>query len=449
MTEKVRSTIKEYGMLKKGSTVIVGLSGGADSITLAHILLGLKDEYSLNLIAAHVNHGIRGEEADRDENFVKNFCRENNLCLEVLKANIPDECKKTGESEEECGRRIRYDFFNKIDGNALIATAHNLNDSIETFFINLSRGTGAKGLAGIPPKRGNIIRPLIFCSRDEIEKYCKENSLEFVTDSTNLSNEYTRNKIRNIVLPVFDDINPSFSAAMARLFENLDEDNRALSRLTAELIEKADVGGKYNANVLDGSLSALKKRAISYLCFAYTGKIPEKKHIDLISSLLLKSGAVEISNNAFAFIKDGFLYFGNNIKHSEKWSVKISDFGKSAVSPYKRYHFKQIAIKDLQNVQKGLLENSIDCDKIIGTVELRSRNDGDLFKQNGRGVTKTLKKLFNENKIPLENRNKIAVLSDENGVLWVEGFGAAEKAAVTDKTKNIFFISEEERNDEG
>lgn len=440
MTNKVRAAIEKYDMLKNGSTVIIGLSGGADSTALADILLSLKDEFSLNLIAAHINHGIRGEEADRDEKFVENYCLKNNLPLKLLHADVPNEAKKTGESEEECGRRLRYAFFNSISDKATIATAHNLNDSVETFLINVTRGTGTKGLLGIPPKRDNIIRPLIECTRAEIEQYCKEKNLSFVSDSTNLSNEYTRNKIRHTVIPVLNEINPSFPEAMKRLFDILNDDNNALDNLSQELINKALTEKGYSAEVLNASPEAVKKRAVSFLINKHTGNFPEKKHIDLVCSILKTEGAVEITKGSFAFVKNSVLFFGNKQSEIEKWLKKIEDFNSYIVSPYGEYRIKQIAIKDLQNVQKPLLENAIDCDKIKGTVVLSSRLEGDKLSMHGRGNSKTLKKLFNEQKIPIENRNKIAVLHDDDGVLWVEGFGTDERAALTDKTKNIIII---------
>lgn len=212
-------------MLSYGDKIVVGLSGGADSVCLTHALVSLRDSLSLEVEAVHVNHGIRGEEALRDEKFCSDFCKSLGIKLTVFRFDIPLECKKTGESEEECGRRKRYECFKNTAGeNAKIATAHNLNDSAETVLLNIVRGTGCKGLCGIPPIRGNIIRPLIMTSRDDIELYCKENSLDFVTDSTNLQNEYKRNVIRNVVFPTLQKMNPSVLSAFSRLTENATDD---------------------------------------------------------------------------------------------------------------------------------------------------------------------------------------------------------------------------------
>ena len=190
--EKAKKAINEYRMLENVSTVVVGLSGGADSVCLLHVLYTLKDEYKLNLIASHVNHGIRGEEAENDALFSKNFAETLGADFKLLQVDCVKEAQENGETTEEAGRRLRYEFFNSLceDENTVIATAHNSNDNLETVVFNITRGSALSGAKGIPPKRDNIIRPLIFCSRAEIEGYCKENNLSFVTDSTNLSDDY-------------------------------------------------------------------------------------------------------------------------------------------------------------------------------------------------------------------------------------------------------------------
>ena len=165
MKNKLLLTVKQYHMPIQGRRVVVGFSGGSDSAALLSILRELSGELGIELTAAHVNHGIRGAEAERDEAFVRTFCAERNIPLRVARYDVPEICKTTGESVEECGRRLRYEFFASVDPGALIATAHNLDDCAETFFLNLARGTGLRGLCGIPPVRDNIVRPLIDCSK--------------------------------------------------------------------------------------------------------------------------------------------------------------------------------------------------------------------------------------------------------------------------------------------
>lgn len=200
MLDKALSAVEKYNMLSPGAAVIAAVSGGADSMAMLLFLMKISERYSLSLTVAHVNHGLRGEEARRDEEYVRSFCEKNSLRFEVLHADVAALAKQSGETCEECGRRVRYEFFESIDKNAKIATAHTASDNAETMLFNLARGSSLKGLCGIPPVRGNIIRPLIFCTREDIEVFCRENSLDFVTDSTNLTLDYSRNKIRHIAV---------------------------------------------------------------------------------------------------------------------------------------------------------------------------------------------------------------------------------------------------------
>ena len=167
---RVDETVKKYDMLEQGDFVVVGVSGGADSMALLHVLLELKDEFAMNIIACHVNHGIRGETADRDEKFVVEACKRFGVDVRILRTDVPGTAKKMHLGVEECGRRIRYDFFNSVADDVIIATAHTLSDRSETLLLNIARGASVKGLCSIPAVRGNIVRPLIDCTRAEIEK---------------------------------------------------------------------------------------------------------------------------------------------------------------------------------------------------------------------------------------------------------------------------------------
>ena len=209
MNKKVTAFIEDNRLLENGDTVIVALSGGADSVTLLHILNSIKELYNLTLRAAHLNHGIRGEEADRDEDFVRKLCESMGVPLDVRREDIPAIAKESGKSEELCGREVRYAFFDALceQYGAKIATAHNRDDHAETVLWNLVRGAGLSGLCGIPVRRGGIIRPLLGCSRAQIEAYCAENQLAYVTDSTNLTAAYTRNRIRLEVMPILRQLN--------------------------------------------------------------------------------------------------------------------------------------------------------------------------------------------------------------------------------------------------
>jgi len=447
MTDKVIAEIENNKMLSPGGRVIIGLSGGADSVALTHILLSLKKKYSLDLVCAHVNHGIRGEEADRDEQFVKDFCKNNSLELKILRVSVPEESEKTGESEEECARRIRYEFFSSLcDENSVIAVAHNFNDSVETFFINLTRGTGLKGLCGIESVRGNIIRPLISCTRDEIEEYCKQNTLDFVTDSTNLSDEYLRNSVRHNIIPALLKQNPSFYQMMNRVFENLSEDEKYLSSLAGGFMTLYEDGGKLPSDALYSEPLPVRNRIISKMCFNKTGVFPEKKHIDLICKILesKKDGAVQLNKDFYAVNENNLFFIKQKKDSREYWETAVEGFDKAVSTPNGKYIFKKLSSKDLQFVQKNILENAFDCDKISGKVFLRSRREGDFISLSKRGVTKSVRKLFIEEKIPAENRNDVAILSDDNGVFFVDGYGVDKRVEVTSGTENIIVVEKGE-----
>ncbi|MBR5011737.1 MAG: tRNA lysidine(34) synthetase TilS, partial [Clostridia bacterium] len=246
MLKKVLAAIEKNNMLETGVTVTVALSGGADSVALLYCLLELQKERSFNLNAAHLNHMLRGEESLRDENFVKELCDKLNIPLFCENTDVAAEAQKSGESIELAARKIRYDFLNRVS-TGVIATAHTASDSFETMLFNLSRGTAINGLCGIPPKRDNLIRPLIYCTRADVEEYCSQNGIAYVTDSTNLTDDYTRNKIRHNVIPVLKGINPSAEQAVMRTALSFSEDADFLNGVATDALndcvrdEKIDV----------------------------------------------------------------------------------------------------------------------------------------------------------------------------------------------------------------
>ena len=215
---KIASTIKKYNMLSPGDTVVIGLSGGADSVALFTVLCAIKDELELTLHAAHINHMIRGNEAIRDAEYTRKLAEENSIKFHLLECDIPKISKELGISEEMAGRQVRYDFFNRIlFGEGKIAVAHHKGDSAETTIINMIRGASLNGLKGISPINGNVIRPLIECDRIEIENYLKHKNIPYMTDSTNNEDIYTRNSVRNNIIPAMKKINPNI---ISTIYEN-------------------------------------------------------------------------------------------------------------------------------------------------------------------------------------------------------------------------------------
>ena len=233
MKNKILTYINKENLLNRREKVVVTCSGGADSIFLLHIL----NKLGFDCIVAHCNFHLRGEESDRDENFVREFCKKENLTLLVQHFDTKQFAVENKLSIEMAARELRYTWFEKtrIEYNAgAIAVAHHSDDSIETILLNLLRGTGLKGICGIRPKNGYIVRPLLCVNRKEIEDYLHEHGIEYIVDSTNLENEYTRNKIRNIVMPILREINPQIDSVMLSNAENFS----AAESIYKEAIEK-------------------------------------------------------------------------------------------------------------------------------------------------------------------------------------------------------------------
>lgn len=425
-------------MLSKRSTVVAAVSGGSDSMALLAVLNSIKDEYEISLRAAHVNHCLRGENADRDESFVIRKCEEMGVPVSVLKVDVAAEAEKSGEGLEECGRRIRYDFFNSLGENAIIATAHNLSDRVETFLFNFARGSALRGLCSIPMQRDNIIRPLIECSKAEIIDFCEKNAIEYVTDETNSDVKYSRNRIRHNVVTELCKINPSFEQTANRCISSLNEDELFLSSLADALVEKARGDGCFDAAVLAFAPIPVKKRAVIKISEECIGVTPEQKFIEKICGLLESGGSMQINGGVTVRVRKGMLDFP-----AECEEVDATEAVNGAVFGNARIETEIVNIKEINNLQnfsKQGLEYFLDYDKIHGRMFIRSREAGDKISLKARGCTKTLKKLFNELSIPPEKRNGIAVFADDGGVILAEGVGCDSRAAVTRNTENVMII---------
>ncbi len=430
---KVEKTIEKYGLLSNVRTVCVGVSGGADSMCILDILSSLKDKYGIILKVVHVNHNLRGDEAKRDEDFVRTYCEKNGVELTVFSEDIASTAKQMKIGEEECGRIVRYLCFEKMNCDA-IAVAHTLSDSIETLFFNLARGTALKGLCGIPAKREpNIIRPLIECTRIEIEDYCDTHNVPYIVDSSNLSDDYMRNHIRHNLIPNIQYINEAFEKNIARCVNSLSEDEDFLSSQANKLVELSRTQNGYNNTVLKNAHSAVRKRALAYILKDKMNKSVENKHIELFNEIVMQScGKLEVAADLYISVKGDIIFFHGAEKTDFVWKSVFEN--NKAVTPYGDYY---ISSADLN------CENAIDSEKITGELVLSSRQSGDNFTFKQRGITKSLKKLFNEMKIPPEKRNAIPVLHDGEKVVWIENIGVNEFYKPDQNSKNIIIIKRE------
>ncbi len=429
---KVISSIEKYSLFDNVKSVAVGVSGGADSVCLLDILSKLKEHYGIILKAAHVNHNLRGEEALRDENFVRELCEKYGIELQVFSVDVKKEAERFGVGEEECGRILRYQCFASMDCD-VVAVAHSLSDSVETMLFNLARGTALKGLCGISPSRKGVIRPLIDCTRGEIEEYCEKNALRFVTDSTNLACDYTRNHIRHNLVPALSVINESFENNISRCMTSLSEDCDYLDREARKLLEKSRLDEGYSIELLQKSHPSLRKRALARILRANMQKDVDNRHVLLFDSLIQgECKKAEIGKNLYITEKNGTVFIGEAEKTAEEWSVSFVN--SRAETPVGTYVISSAVCED---------DNVFDGDAVTGELYISSRKTGDCFSFKNRKVTKSLKKLFNEMKIPAAERNSVAVLHDGDNVVWVEGVGVNAPYLPKDGSKELLTVKKE------
>ena len=301
MEEQILNTIKKYNLIENGDRLVIGVSGGPDSITLLDVLLKIKNKgiIEFDIIVCHINHLIRDEAID-DECYVQEYCNKNNLECFIKRAKVEEIAKIEKLGTEEAGRKIRYEFFNEVlkrtDSNK-IATAHNKNDNAETVLMNIIRGSGTSGLKGIEFRNNNLIRPLLDCNRKEIEEYCIKNNLNPRIDKTNFENNYTRNKIRNLLIPyIKENFNPNIIEAINRLSDLSKEENDYLENKTKQEYEKILI--KRNIDCIELDLKSfntletvIKSRLVLYTINELFGtkKGIEKKHIEDIIKLCSKN----------------------------------------------------------------------------------------------------------------------------------------------------------------
>ena len=444
---KFLETAAQFDMFREGDDVVVGLSGGADSVCLISLLLKHRQTLGVNLRAAHVNHGIRGASADADEAFVRQFCRERDIPLSVLRADVPALARQSGESTELCARRIRYEFFDSLSADK-IATAHTLSDAQETFFMNLSRGASLHGLTSIPPVRGKIVRPLIRFTGKETQQYCKDNALPFVTDETNGSNDYTRNRYRHSVIPQLQALNPAFDASFQRCLENLRAEDDFISRETDKAFALLMIGGGLD---IDGYL--LLHPALRYRVLArFLARIPdadyETKHIKLIDGNIRTPGfALMLPGGGTVTVERNLL----KVKEPRQAVLSQSEItvpaDTSAQVVYNGYRISFIRPTPA-DIPLYSPDERIDPGKLGPVLTVRGKLPGDRITLAKRKCTKSLKKLYGEMKYSEPQRRLLPVIADERGVIWAYGAGAEASRLADKKTQTILIIhSESDKND--
>lgn len=460
MLNKVRSYVLEHNMLSLGDRIVVGVSGGADSICLFDVLIKLSKEYDLSLFVVHVNHGIREEEASIDQGFVEEFCKKHNIAYSSVKKDVVSIAKKEGLSEEEAGRNVRYqafkDFYIK-NKCTKIAVAHNKNDNAETFLFNLFRGSGITGLTGIPPVRDSIIRPLLCLEREEIELYLSEKQIPYRIDSTNLTQDYSRNKIRNKILTYGkEEINNgiiehiSNSTRMLKEIESfiLNNVKDAFEKIVYEEEEKYSI----NTNEFNKLDIVIKKELVREIIKRLTNSLKDidSTHIEMILDLSDKQvgKSLDLPYGIIALKGYDNIAFGKNYKNKKKEQKReLEPINLQIPGSISLPHSKNIITTKLKEYQKGIeipkqgYTKWFDYDKIENTVLLRTRQEGDFIQINSKGNRKKLKSLFIDDKIAKENRATVPLITDGSHVIWIIGGRISEKYKLTENTKTILEIS--------
>ncbi len=439
LLERVKNTIKLNNLINDDDRVLVALSGGCDSVCLCLVLKAL----GIDFAAAHLNHSIR-EEADFDEQFVKEFARRHNFEIYVKKVNIPLIAQNDKVSLETAGRNERYKFFREISdkfGYTKVAVAHNKNDVAETFFMNLMRGSGLKGLCSIPVSRDNIIRPLIDIERYQIEEFVKTAEESYVTDKSNFSNDYTRNKIRNIIVPEFLKINSNFIDSVSKTTKLLKDDNDFIESVCKNLIVYQDTKAYIDKCELLKYPSSVISRALikAYEYVAGTSKDFEKKHIDYICEKIKlneNGNIIDLHFDTRCSLRYGKVIFEPKMISCEyEYTLCCGD---SVYIP----EFDMVFTMTIADK----IEFSDNCEYFVlpnPKVKIRSRKDGDALIPFGMNSQKKLKKVMIDKKIDVTLRDKIPVFEYNDDIIWVYGVCRSDLYKVDDNCKVVYKIQGE------
>ena len=456
--KQVYDTVCKYSLIEAGDGIVVGVSGGADSVCLLLSLVSLKKEIKkyndIKICAVHVHHGIRGKEADRDATFTENLAKKLGVPVRIVRIDVPALSKASGFSEEETGRRERYRIFEEVReelGFNKIAVAHNRDDLCETFLLNLARGTGLAGLSGIKAVNGRIIRPLIETGRKDIEFMTALAGASFITDSTNLSDDYTRNRIRHVILPAFKEgINEKVDIHIAMAAEKINDafcyiekegkraakelarkesggfsiDNEAVKLdhiILTEMIHKilADVAGRQR------DISTVHINAVADLFFEETGS-----HLDLIYGMKAEKtySGVRIFTDKSVQEKIYFNLYDINFEIIDVPEVaKVKRTEKGLLFVYKDGNKEEFAEN---NCTKFFDYDKICTGVCSSCLKVRTREPGDYIIIDTKGHSRKLKEYFIDAKVPSAVRDDIVLLAAEKNVLWIPGMRSGEGARV-------------------
>lgn len=458
-------------MVNQGDMVIVGLSGGADSVALLMVLDELKEELGIKLSAIHVNHGIRGEEADRDSDYSEKLCKSLGVDFAKIEVSVPKLARELKISEEEAGRKARYEVFEAIaselernTGRTVhVAVAHHGDDSAETTLHNLFRGSGFAGLSGIRPVRGRIIRPLLWANHERICEYLKSRGITWMEDSTNRENDYTRNYIRNQLLPeIKEKINPRAAENILRTSAFIAEaDEYFRSHAKAWVDNELEMVRKEEAACDENGIKSRKNTGREYIsterflaaeevlrgyivrellrCIGCPLKDITAAHISAVSKLAgMGTGhRVNLPYGVTAYTDYGRLILDRKSRISADADENDSE---TLENHHFEMHVKKILADNPMNFPNEPFRKWFDSDRInVDGLVLRTRRQGDylMLPDGGR---KTIKAFMIDNKISKDKRDVIPVVAEGSHVIWIVGYRISDGAKITDKTKNIVEI---------
>lgn len=477
-TEGAKGVSWDGGCSPAGRRVVAAVSGGADSMALLRILLALREELEITVAACHVNHGLRGAAADRDEAFVRAECARLGVPLLVLDARRLGAAPPPNAGEE-WARTLRYSCFEGLgqNGDTLVATAHTLTDQAETLLFRLARGTGAHGAAGIPPRRGIYIRPLLCLTRAETEGYCAAAGQAYVNDETNQSDAYARNRLRHHALPALRQANAGaernigrfcrqmarvdayFAAAGQRLLED------AACRAQASLQREGAAGrpaaagncwsaGPWALEVLQAADPLVLEAALHRLTAPV--RDPEEKYIRLLAGVVRAGGgAVQLTDTVRFAAVQGCLrresraaFPGREAQAAAEIPLAPGEYAFPGGYVLEVERIGQNILEFTPVVHKKDLKNMADYAKISTLSVLRTRKPGDVFRPAGRGVSKRLKKLMNEQGVPPAQRGLLPLLAAGEQVLWLWDQGFAEGLAPDETTRTVLRITQKKTGED-
>lgn len=454
--EKVKSTINKYNLIEEGDKIVLGLSGGPDSVCLLHILKRLKEQMNIEVYAAHLNHQIRGIEAQKDALYISQICEEMGITFFVKSINVPEYCDKHGLSVEEGARKLRYEMFEEIKKKThsnKIAIGHNQNDQAETVLMRIMRGTGLQGLRGIEYIRENgIIRPLLDIDRIDIEKYCEQHNLNPRIDKTNLECIYTRNKIRLELIPYMkDNFNPNVIESIVRMSSNLRNDsdyidheaNTKFKEVCKVNQESIEINLQQYVNLHNAIKTRILRKGIKLL-LGDTNFV-DQKHIEDVMELENENKIdkkINLPRGMFAYRRKNIIILTTKeiVNEEIEFCYNIPSNGFIKIKELNLIMETQtMNIDRYRSIKIDKTSKGFDFNKIKGGIIVRNRKQGDKIKL--AGGSKKIKELFIDLKIPREDRCKVPIITDEEGIMCVGDNRISENYKIDSNTKEVLKVS--------